>query len=172
MKLDAGLCLVRSWEEVDIPSLAAHANNRKIWRNLSDRFPYPYTLDDARAWVRLQQSAGEGSTNFAIVFEGRAVGGVGIARGELEHRRSAELGYWLGETYWGRGIATAAARTVADWAFELPDLARLEARVFAWNEASCRVLEKAGFQREACMRHWAFKDGQLVDTFLYARIRG
>jgi RimJ/RimL family protein N-acetyltransferase len=171
LRIDAGLCILRPYEEGDIPGVAAHANNRKIWLNLTDRFPYPYSIDDARAWVRAQQSAGTRGTHLAIVVEGRVIGGIGIQRHEDVHRHTAEMGYWLGETYWGRGIGSAAARAFADWALELPDVARLEANVFEWNPASCRVLEKAGFGLEARRRNAVFKDGRLIDSLLYARVR-
>jgi RimJ/RimL family protein N-acetyltransferase len=172
LRIDAGLCILRPFEEADAPSLAAHANNRRVWRNLTDRFPHPYTLEDARAWVqRARQAQGEQGTHLAIAVEGRAVGGIGMKRLEDVHRRTAEMGYWLGEAFWGRGIGSAAARAFADAAFAAPDLARLEASVFEWNAASCRVLEKAGFVLEARRRRAVWKDGQQIDSFLYARVR-
>ncbi len=170
-RIDAGCCILRPYEDGDVPHVAAHANNRKIWLNLTDRFPYPYSTDDARSWVRTQQAAGAEGTHLAIVVEGRAIGGIGFHRLADVHRHTAEMGYWLGETFWSRGIASAAARAFADFALELPDLARLEANVFEWNPASCRVLEKAGFAQEARRRHAVYKDGRLIDSFLYARVR-
>ena len=169
-RLDAGRCILRPFEDGDIPNVAAHANNRKIWLNLNDRFPYPYSMDDARSWVRMQQAAGPEATHFAIVVEGRAIGGIGFHRLADVQRHSAELGYWLGETFWGRGIASAAARTFADYALELPDLARLEANVFEWNPASARVLENAGFVREGTLRRSAIKDGEIIDRWMYAYV--
>ncbi len=170
-RIDAERCILRPYEEGDIPNVAAHANNRKIWINLTDRFPYPYTTEDARAWVRAQQTPGPDALHLAIVVEGRAIGGIGFHRLADVHRHTAEMGYWLGETFWGRGIASAAARAFADFALELPDVARLEANVFEWNLASGRVLEKAGFTQEARRIRSVYKDGRLIDSFLYARVR-
>jgi RimJ/RimL family protein N-acetyltransferase len=110
-------------------------------------------------------------THWAIEVGGEAVGGIGIERGEGVYARSAHFGYWLGEPYWGRRIMSAAARACADHVFATCDVARLEAPVFAWNPASMRVLEKCGFVREGVLRRAAFKDGQLIDIVLYARVR-
>ena len=100
-----------------------------------------------------------------------AVGGIGILLQEDVHRRSAEIGYWLGEDYWGRGIVTEAVRRVTDWAFENFDLCRIFAHVFAWNPASMRVLEKAGYEYEGRLRQSVTKDGQTIDQVIYAIIR-
>jgi RimJ/RimL family protein N-acetyltransferase len=163
-----GTC-VRSWRADDAPSLALHANSRAVWRNLRDQFPHPYGLADAEAFLcRVLASPVE--TIFAIDAGGRAVGGIGFHPREDVERLSAEVGYWLGESWWGRGIATAALRSVGDLAFE-HELRRLFAYVFEWNPASCRVLEKAGFVREGRLRRAVYKDGALIDQFLYARVR-
>ncbi len=161
---------LREWRPGDAESLAQHANNIKIWRNLHDAFPHPYTRADADAWIE-QTSAVPSGTVFAIVVGGKAVGGIGINPMKDEHRRTAAIGYWLGESYWGRGIATEALRAMTDHAFATFDLARLEAYVFEWNLASARVLEKAGYTREAVLRKRVTKEGRTVDCFLYARVR-
>ena len=170
MRIEIGQWLIRSYREDDAEALAQVANNRRIWRNMRDAFPYPYTIDDAHEWItRVQQDFPE--RHFAIASTSQVIGGIGVEPGEDVRRRSAEIGYWLGEPYWGQGIATAAARALTEYAFDRFDLARLEARVFEWNPASCRVLEKAGYTREARLRRAIEKDGQIIDAFLYARTR-
>jgi RimJ/RimL family protein N-acetyltransferase len=148
----------------------SHANNHRVWVNLRDSFPYPYTEADARAWLlvaRLQQP----ETTFAIAGPESAVGGIGIQLQYDVYRRSAEIGYWLGEPYWGRGIATMAVRAMSRYAFHRFDILRLFASVFAWNPGSARVLEKAGYRLEGRLRSAVFKDGRVVDQLMYGLTR-
>lgn len=163
-------CTLRPWRAGDEPSLVRHADNRNVSRNHRDRFPYPYTAADAADWIA-RVSAQARPTSFAIVVDGVAVGGIGIELGADVFRRSAEIGYWLGEPFWGRGIATEALRAMTDYAFQHFDICRLEAGVFDWNPASARVLEKAGYTLEGRARLAVFKDGQLGDRLLYALVR-
>ena len=161
---------VRSWETSDAPSLARSANNRAIWRNLKDRFPNPYTLANAEGFIAHCRTEDPESA-FAIVVDGEAIGAIGFEhRGDI-WRRSVELGYWIAEPYWGRGITTGAVRAVTDWAFETWELNRVWAGVFAWNPASARVLEKAGYSFEARLKQSAVKDGEPVDELIYAVVR-
>jgi ribosomal-protein-alanine N-acetyltransferase len=162
-------CDVRSWQTSDVESLVVHANNRKIWRNLRDAFPYPYTRRDARDFIRAIRHR-EPETTFAIAVKGDAVGSIGfVMHGDVE-RVSAEIGYWLGEPLWGRGIITDALKGVTDYAIATHGLTRIYALPFAWNAPSCRVLEKAGYVLEARLRCSAIKDGQLTDQLQYAFI--
>lgn len=171
MEIQAERFLLRPWQPGDEAALVRHGDNRKVWRNLTNRFPHPYRREDAEQWIVLNQGSGEPTRNFAIVIDGEAVGGVGLeGRADLAVR-SAEIGYWLGEAFWGRGLATEAARCIAEHAFARFEFERLEAGVLAWNPASCRVLEKAGFQLESIQRKGAFKDGELIDSHLYVRFR-
>ena len=151
----------------DAPSLAHYGNNHNVWRNLRDRFPHPLTLADTRKYIEstLRQAP---STTFAIEADGQAVGVIGLSLGEGERRHCAELGYWLGEPYWGRGIITIAVRAVTEYAFHELALSRIESYVFSWNPASARVLEKLGFEREGVLRKSVCKDGVLLDRWLYA----
>jgi len=141
-----------------------------IWRNLRDAFPHPYTLANAEHWIRSANPATP-VTNFAIVVDGTAVGGIGLVLKDDVFRRSAEIGYWLGEEYWGRGIVTEAVRAVTDYAFATFDLCRVYAGVFEWNSASMRVLEKAGYEFECRMRKSVIKDGEIIDELIYAMVR-
>jgi len=163
-------CTVRSWRRGDEASLARHANNRNVWINLRDAFPHPYTLEDAEAWIAWV-GAHRVETQFAIAVGDVAVGGIGYDVQPDVHRVSAELGFWLGEPFWGRGIMTEAVRAVSAYAFERHPLKRLFASVFAWNPASMRVLEKAGYEREGVLRHSALKDGRVTDQVIYSSIR-
>jgi RimJ/RimL family protein N-acetyltransferase len=170
MRLDCGTCCVRRWSAADKPALLRFANNRQIWRNLTHRFPHPYTDADADTWLA-KVAAKPAATNWAIEVDELAVGGIGMDPGEGVYAKSARFGYWLGEPYWGRGIMTAAVRGTVDYIFSHSDLVRLEAPVFEWNPQSMRVLEKCGFIREAVMRQSVEKDGQIIDAVLYARLR-
>lgn len=168
MELDCGPCIIRPWRAGDEEALVRHANSREIWLNLRDQFPYPYTRADAEWWV--QYAAGlDPVTNFAITVEGEAAGGIGVKLHDDVERCSAEVGYWLGEAFWGRGIVTAALRTFTGYAMATFELTRVYAVPFARNRASCRVLEKAGYIREGLMRRSAIKDGVVLDQVLYAR---
>jgi ribosomal-protein-alanine N-acetyltransferase len=169
MHLKLTRCDVRSWKVSDIDSLTASANNRKIWMNLRDAFPYPYTSRDAREFIRaVRQRAPE--TTFAIAVGDRAVGSIGFVLHSDVERVSAEIGYWLAESCWGRGIVTEALSAVTQYAIETHGLTRIFAVPFAWNTASCRVLEKAGYVLEGRLRHSAIKDGTLTDQLQYAFI--
>jgi RimJ/RimL family protein N-acetyltransferase len=168
--IDLGLGRVRSFRQDDAASIARHADDREVWINLRDRFPHPYSLDDARGWIAhvLGQSV---ERDFAIEVDGLAVGSIGYMPGEDVDRRSAEIGYWLGRAYWGRGIASAAVRAMTVQLLARPELTRLHATVFAWNPASARVLEKAGYLLEGRLRAAVTKDGRTTDGLLYAIVR-
>lgn len=161
---------VRRWLADDVESLARHANNRNIWINVRDHFPHPYTPSHAQEWIE-RVGPLEPVTQFAIEVDGEAAGGIGITQQQDVDRYSAEIGYWLGEAHWGRGIMTAVVRAVTEHAFATFRLHRIYAGIFEWNPASCRVLEKAGFAFEGRLRRAAVKDGKLLDQFLYAITR-
>lgn len=170
MEIVLSRCVVRSFRPDDASSLARHANNRRVWMNLRDQFPHPYSLSDAERFIG--EAAGlEPQTHFAIAVDGAAAGAVGLHLKKDIRRRSAEIGYWLGEELWGRGIATEAVRALTGHAFARFDLARLYAGVFEGNHASMRVLEKAGYTREARLRKAITKDGRTIDLLLYANVR-
>jgi RimJ/RimL family protein N-acetyltransferase len=170
MELDLGLCTLRPFRPEDAESIVRYANDRGVWLNLRDRFPHPYTPADAEKWLHLASTLPAGS-QFAITVGDNVVGGIGLHMQEDVHRLSAEIGYWLGRPFWGRGIATAAVRAVTAHAFATFDLCRLYAMVFEWNPASRRVLEKAGYTLEGRLRRSIVKDGKIIDAFLYAAIR-
>ena len=169
MQLMLKSCEVRSWRTSDADSLLRHANNRNIWLNLRDAFPHPYTKHDARAYIRSVRDRTP-ETTFAIAVADEAVGSIGfVLRSDVE-RVSAEIGYWLAEPFWGRGITTEALMALTRHAINTHGLTRIYALPFAWNLASCRVLEKAGYTLEARLRRSAIKDGQITDQMQYAFI--
>jgi RimJ/RimL family protein N-acetyltransferase len=167
MRFDCGCCVLRPWAAGDEPSLVRHANNYKIWRNLRDGFPHPYTLADAEQWISFAQQKSP-QTLFAVEVGGEAIGSVGLFPKSDIERLSAEIGYWIGEAIWGKGIATAAVRTLSSYGFRELGLTRIYAVPLDSNPASIRVLEKAGYVREGMMRRSAIKEGIILDQVLYA----
>jgi RimJ/RimL family protein N-acetyltransferase len=135
-----------------------------------DLFPHPYTIDDAHEFLQ-KKITEEEATIFCIEIDGAAVGGIGVHPGQDVHRHTATVGYWLGEEFWGRGIMTEVLTAVTDFCFDNFPLRRISAEVFANNPASARVLEKAGFVLEGRLKNHVIKDGQLLDSLLYARTK-
>jgi RimJ/RimL family protein N-acetyltransferase len=162
-------CLLRSWSQADKSHLVRNANDRNVWRNLTDSFPHPYTEADAERWIAIACTPGR-DLHLAIEFEGHAVGGIGAIAGDGLACQTCQFGYWLGKAHWGKGLATAAAHSFVRHVEHQRLFARLEARVFEWNPASMRVLEKVGFQREGVLRKSITKDGQLIDSVMYAYV--
>jgi [ribosomal protein S5]-alanine N-acetyltransferase len=169
MRLQGSRCVVRHWRMGDADALLRHADNINVARQLRDRFPHPYTRANASLFLKAATSAAEPS-NLAIDVDGEAVGAIGYVPGMDVERYSAEIGYWLGESYWGRGIVTEALQLVTEYVFTTGNLLRLFALPFADNVGSLRVLEKAGYVREATLRSSSVKYGQPRDQALYARI--
>jgi RimJ/RimL family protein N-acetyltransferase len=169
LKLDGRRCTLRQWAKSDVLSLVRHANNLNVAKHLRDRFPHPYTRTHAFAFLT-HAAARDAPTNFAIVVAEEAVGGIGYVRGSDVERYSAEIGYWLGEEFWGRGIATEALQMLTHYLFADEQLLRLFALPLADNAGSIRVLEKAGYEREGLLRASCVKYGERRDQLLYARV--
>ena len=169
-RIDIGNWHLRPYRDSDLPALLKYADNAHIVRTLRDRFPHPYTAEAGQGWIALTKQE-DPQLSFAIAGDEELIGGIGMVLQGDVYRRSGELGYWLGEPFWGRGIATAAARAMVEYAFTRLDLVRVYAGVFANNPASARVLEKAGLQFEGRLRQAIFKNGELIDELLYAIIR-
>lgn len=162
-------CVLREWRWEDKPSLIYNADNYKIAKMVKDRFPYPYDEAAADNWLKAVTEEVP-QTNFAIVVREKAVGGIGFeSQGDI-FQRTAEIGYWLGEEYWGKGIMTETVKAITAFAFHNFDLCRLYAGVFATNPASVRVLEKAGYQFEGRLRKSITKFGQTIDQLLFAKV--
>jgi len=161
---------LRDWNLHDAGSLTKHANNPRIAASMRDAFPFPYTLADAKRFIRL--ATGSNTNLFlAIEVDGEAVGGIGIHPLDDVKHRSAEIGYWLSESCWGHGIVTDAVRSVVPVAFERYDIVRLQAGIFSNNPSSMRVLEKCGFIKEAIHKNAITKNGVLLDEVMYVRFR-
>lgn len=170
MKIITPSAVLRDWRQTDAASLAKHADNPRIASMLRDAFPSPYTPADARAFIGMA-TGGTPDLFLAIEVFGEAAGGIGIhVLNDVKHR-SAEIGYWLAEPYWGRGIVTGAVRALVPVAFERYGIVRLQAGIFSNNPASMRVLAKCGFSREAVHKDAICKNGVVLDEVMYVRFR-
>jgi ribosomal-protein-alanine N-acetyltransferase len=162
-------CTVRSWTLDDVDDLVVAANNRNVWANLRDAFPHPYGPEHAHAFIASAMTL-EPETRWAIDVDGVAVGSIAIVLQDDIERVSAELGYFLAEPFWGKGVMSDAVRAVTLHAVEAFGLTRVFAVPFAENAASARVLEKAGYTLEGVMRRSAIKAGVIRDQLLYAYV--
>ena len=166
------ICRIRKWKLSDATDLAMAISSKKIQNNLRDGLPYPYTEQDGANFISDMLSADENKTfAFAITVDNKVVGSIGVFRQGNIHRLTAELGYYIAEEYWGRGIMTEAVRQICEYVFDKSDIIRIYAEPFAYNIASCRVLEKAGFQYEGTLRDNAVKNGQVIDMKMYSLLR-
>lgn len=164
--------VLRPWRLSDAKDVAAAANNPKIAANLRNAFPSPYTLADAERFVQdCVSKEGEQQLARAVMIEGKAAGSIGVFVKDDVYEKSAELGYWLAEEYWGRGAMTAAVRQVCREAFRRFGILRIFAEPFADNQGSRRVLEKAGFAYEGTMRNGVYKNGQVHSYCVYSLLR-
>jgi [ribosomal protein S5]-alanine N-acetyltransferase len=162
---------IRPWQLADIPHVAENANNIKIFNNLRDGYPFPYTEKDAREFIEMGMKENPMHVLFAIEVDGLAAGSIGAFFKTDVYRLNAEIGYWLGEKYWRRGIMTEAVRQIVEYLFTNKELHRLYAEPFAHNHGSRRALEKNGFRHEATFRQNVVKNGELQDSCIYALLR-
>lgn len=158
--------ILRRYRSDDATALAKLANNRKIWLNLRDAFPYPYTLQDAKDWISQCQYILP-ATNFVIEHAGQLVGDISCIPGVDIYRGTAEVGYWIAEPYWGQGLASEALQLFVAYAFDVLQMRRLWAEVFVDNIGSAKALEKAGFQHEGVQVQAALKAGKVKDCIRY-----
>ena len=162
---------LRPFRDGDEASLVANANNIKIFNNVKDNFPHPYTHDDAVWWVNANKEI-QPTNCFAIDVNGEVIGAISIILGSDIQRFTAEIGYWLGENYWHKGIATEALKQTVDYVFKtFPEIVRIWAAVFEYNKPSMRVLEKVGFEFEGIRKKGAVKNGLVIDEYVYVRFR-
>ncbi len=165
-------CRIRKWELSDAKDLAAALSNRKVQDNLRDGLPYPYTEQDGKEFISAMLSADENETfAFAITVNNMVIGSIGIFRQGNIHRQTAELGYYIAEEYWGKGIMIEAVKQICEYVFTNSDIIRIYAEPFAYNIASCRALEKAGFQYEGTLRSNAVKNGKVIDMKMYSLLK-
>ena len=165
-------CKIRSWRIEDASDLAEALNNKKIHDNLRDGLPYPYTTSDAKDFIVAMLNADIKTTYaFAITMDDKAVGSIGVFRKDNIHSRTAEMGYYVSELYWGKGIGTSAIKQVCEYIFEYTNIIRIFAEPFAFNGASCHILEKNGFEYEGTLRKNALKNGAVLDMKMYSLIK-
>lgn len=165
-------CRIRKWAVSDAKDLTSAISNKKVQDNLRDGLPYPYTERDGADFISAMLSADENEIfAFAVTVDDKAVGSISALRQGNIHRRTAELGYYIAEEYWGKGIMTEAVKQICRYIFENSDIIRIYAEPFAHNLASCRVLEKAGFQYEGTLRSSAIKNGRTIDMKMYSLLK-
>ena len=167
------LVQIRKWEHTDAADLSAALSNKKVQDNLRDGLPYPYTEQDGQDYISAMLAANENDTfAFAVTADGKVIGSISAFRQSNIHRQTAELGYYIAEEYWGKGIMTEAVKQLCEYVFSHTDIIRIYAEPFACNIGSCRVLEKAGFQCEGTLRSNAVKNGNVLDMKMYACLKG
>jgi [ribosomal protein S5]-alanine N-acetyltransferase len=171
MELSSGKILLRPWKEEDATELAELANNRKVADMLRDGFPHPYTLVDAVSWIHSTIAINNPPTLFAILEDEKLAGGIGILLKDNIYRKNAEIGYWIGESFWGKGIATDAVKLIVEYVFRNFNVVRIYAETFTTNRASSRVLEKNGFVCEGLFSKAVIKNEILLDSATYALLR-
>ena len=165
-------CKIRKWKLTDAKDIAVALSNKKIQDNLRDGLPYPYSEQDGIDFISSMLSANEDETfAFAITLDDKAIGSIGVFRQQNIHRQTAEMGYYIAEEYWGKGIMTDAVKQICEYVFKNSDILRIYAEPFAYNTGSCRVLEKAGFQYEGTLRNNAVKNGKVIDMKMYSLLR-
>ena len=169
MYLQTKNSILRPWSASDAEAVARHANNPRIAAGMRDAFPHPYTLEDAHRFI--ERASGAGNLFLAIEVKGEPVGGIGIHVLDDVYHCTGEIGYWLSESCWGRGIATEAVRALVPVVFRDTDLVRIQAGIFSCNPASARVLEKCGFVREAILKDAITKNGVVMDEIVYAILK-
>jgi RimJ/RimL family protein N-acetyltransferase len=167
---EIGKYIIRDWQIWDAPSIAKYANNRKIWMNLRDAFPHPCGIQDAESFI-LRATQTDSIIAFAIASPNEAIGSIGLLPGQDIHRYTAEMGFWLAEPFWGKGIMTQAVKSLTDYAVNDLKMHRVFAEPYTTNPASSKVLEKAGFYCEGVLRSNVFKDGKILDQYLYSYIK-
>jgi RimJ/RimL family protein N-acetyltransferase len=166
MEIKGSQFILRHWKSADVPSLQKHANNPKVPAYLLDRFPSPYSLADAEAFIGLMLTQLT-VTNFAIEINGETAGGIGLEFRADVYRKSPLIGYWLSEQYWGRGIMTEAVKLITDYAFNNFDTICVMAFIFSKNPGSMRVLEKAGYIQQGVLKQTVIKAGEVMDEHVY-----
>lgn len=166
------ICKIKKWALSDAKDLASALSNTKVQDNLRDGLPYPYTEQDGATYISAMLSEDETETfAFAITVDDKTIGSISAFRQTNIHRQTAEIGYYIAEPYWGKGITTEAVRQICRYVFDNSDILRIYAEPFAHNIASCRVLEKSGFQYEGTLRSNAVKNGNVLDMKIYSLLK-
>ena len=159
--------ILRDFKQEDSEPLVIFLNNENVTRYLTTRIPNPYTEQDALLWITEHSKVG---INKAIEYNGVLVGAIGVRPGEFDYKRMAEIGYWIAEEYWNKGIATAALKEMTSQIFSTTDIVRLVAPIFNGNKGSKRVLEKCGYQLEGIFKNAIYKNDCFYDEAIYAKL--
>lgn len=159
--------ILRPWKASDINSLIKYANNWNIAKNLTNQFPHPYTIQDGKAFIEYA-TKDEPIHIFAIEVNQEAVGGIGIHPQSDIFIKNAEIGYWLGEPFWGHGIVSKAIKQIVQFGFSTFDIERIFARPYGTNFASQKILEKNNFLLEGRYNNILYKNGEYLDELIYA----
>lgn len=167
---DSDICKLRNLEKSDLETLIRYANNSKIAMNLRDGFPNPYTFEDAIGFYNMVKSQ-KPLTTFAIEYHDEFTGMIGLMPLTDIYCKSAEIGYWLAEPFWNKGIVTSAVKLIVDWAWKNLDIVRIHTGVFSYNPSSARVLEKAGFTFECECKKSVFKNSKFANELRYSILR-
>jgi ribosomal-protein-alanine N-acetyltransferase len=163
--------MLRGWRLDDAESLQKHADNANVYSFLMDRFPHPYTMTDAVNWINLMLQQ-QPVITFVIAVDDKLAGVIGLEMRDDIYRKAPLLGYWLGEEFWGRGIATEAVKLITNYAFSTLDIERIQAGILSNNPRSMRVLEKAGYKMEGVLKNNIFKNGVVLDEWIYGKLKG
>jgi ribosomal-protein-alanine N-acetyltransferase len=161
--------ILREWKRSDADALAAIANNKKIWDNVRDLLPYPYTKKDAKEWLELVKKQ-KTVTTFCIEVDGKLAGSIGVTLKDDVYKKTAEIGYFIAEEYWGKGAATEAIKQMVSYVQKEFDIVRIYAEVFEFNRASMKALEKNGFYLESIRKKAAFKNNMIVDDYVWVKL--
>jgi ribosomal-protein-alanine N-acetyltransferase len=170
ISLDAGLCELRTLQPADAETMARYANNEGIWQNVRDYFPHPYRLEDAQTFIATEVLR-EAPQNLGIIYQETCIGVIGFYPMQDVYRLTADFGYWIGEPFWGKGITSAAISIMVEYIFANTGIIRLQSSVFAFNEASMRVLTKNGFTLDCISRKGAIKNGVIIYEYRFSRLK-
>lgn len=161
--------ILRPWKKEDAQQLASIANNRNVWLNLRNRFPHPYTVMDAMQWIQMQSNE-KPVQNFCIEYQGKVAGSIGVLPKDDVYRKTIEIGYFIGEPFWKKGIATKAVASMLDYIVKEFDIVRIFAEVFEHNKASMSVLRKNGFHLEGIRKKAVIKDGVMMNDYVWVKL--
>ena len=165
-------CQIRKWKIEDASELAYTINDLDVQNNLTDGIPYPYTVEDGKEYIKeMLSSSPENVLAYAIIVDNHVVGSTSVKRMDNIYRRTAEIGYYIVKDYWGNSITCEAVKQICQYVFEHTDIVRIFAAPFVFNYASCRVLEKSGFQFEGVLRNNGYKNGKIYDMRMYSLIK-
>ena len=162
--------VLRPLNDKDKEDLAQLANNKKVWDNLRDIMPFPYTIDNASFFINMTKQENPQMT-FAIEYEGHLSGVIGLVPQQDVYKKTAEIGYWIGEPFWNKGIATNAVNLITEYGLGQLDLVRIHTGVFEYNTASMKVLEKCGYKKEGVFEKAVIKNGQVWNEHRYSKIK-